>query len=123
MDIPLLLLLLGPGVEAGGFIGAAAAVSSPVGGFMAISQSVRCGCVSVCEVPFGGCLWSFVLGSVSVPGRVRSPGPASYRRKKWWSPWRSPNWWQFAKTGILRPFFDESRWRLAWGFLGSIVPL
>lgn len=80
---------------------AGAAVSSPVGGFMAISVCLfRCSVFdSLCGLPV------VVCAGIASPVGSRSPGPASYRRKKWWSP---PNCWQFAKTGILRPFSDES---------------
>lgn len=80
---------------------AGAAVSSPVCGFMAISVcSFRC---SVCDSVWG--LPVVVCAGIASPVGSRSPGPASYRRKKRWSP---PNCTQFAKTGILRPFSDES---------------
>lgn len=77
---------------------AGAGVSSPVCGFMAISVcSFR---DSVCDSVWG--LPVVVCAGIAFPVGSRSPGPASYRRKKRWSP---PNCWQFAKTGILRPFF------------------
>lgn len=84
-----------------GLAGAAALLSSPVSGFMAISVcSFWC---SVCDSVWG--LPVVVCAGIASPVGSRSPGPASYRRKKRWSP---PNCWQFAKTGILRPFSDES---------------